>query len=71
MERPIGEIFKYSDIYLQVVEQLHYNPCENCAFFLQCNMERDNHILGDCSKETRSDHRHIIFKEIEEDSHES
>lgn len=66
MERQIGETFQYTDTTLQVVEQHHYRPCENCAFDLQCNIERDIDLLGSCDKEIRADHKHVIFKEIEE-----
>lgn len=59
MERKIGEIFKYNDVTLKVVNS---NPgCEGC-YFKQRLCGESIYITGSCS--SRKDKTPVIFKEV-------
>ena len=60
MERKIGEIFKYNDIKLKVVETEDFS-CRGCYFL----------ALGDkcyqqlCMRSERKDRKNVVFKLVE------
>lgn len=62
--RPIGEIFKFYQLKLQVIES---EACEGCffendePFCLQCR-----YYTGYCSSDVREDRKNVIFKRIDE-----
>ena len=61
--RPIGEIFEYHKIKLQVVGS---NECRNCYFY---DISRCNSIskkTGYCGSSVRDDRINVIFKRIDE-----
>ena len=62
--RPIGEIYKFYQLKLQVIEE---ETCEGCFF------ENDEPIClnvrsytGYCGREVREDRKSVIFKRIDE-----
>ena len=67
MERPIGEKFKYKDITLEVIEN-NSMYCPGCYFhnnLIPCYFHRIKNIIGFCKSCNRTDHKEIIFKEVE------
>lgn len=61
MTRPIGEIFEYRKIKLQVVEN---NGCEGCYFEdKNCPINYPTKT-GWCGDSTRDDRKSVIFKRI-------
>jgi len=67
MEREIGEIFKYKNTKLQVLEAKNAGHiCKECEFLKypnSCIKEAD--IMGSCSKCLRTDRKNVIFKKVE------
>ena len=62
--KPIGEIFKYCELKLQVIEG---ETCEGCIFESDgalCLNYRG--ITGYCGSEVREDRKSVIFKRIDE-----
>lgn len=62
--KPIGEIFEYGKLKLQVVEN---ETCEGCFFESEgalCLLLRDT--TGYCGSEVREDRKSVIFKRIDE-----
>lgn len=67
MERKVGEIFRYDDGTLKVIES---GPgCENC-YFKQRLCANSIEITGTCSGYYRKDKTSVIFKEIEDNMKE-
>lgn len=73
MERKIGEIFKYDDVFLRVVEHPNQftfeGTCsEDCYFYDKaCSPKcsyRDRNITGQCQYASRSDCKGVYFKRI-------
>lgn len=60
--RPIGEIFRYYDMKLQVVENL---SCDGCYFSKYKGCYFSLNDTGYCSIYERDDRRSIIFKRID------
>ena len=59
--RPIGEIFKYGKIKLQVVENEHCADCYFCGR-RYCICFRED--TGYCGEYSREDQKNVIFKRI-------
>lgn len=60
--RPIGEIFDYEDIKLEVVKKF---GCEGCYFRGECKIEHIE-ITGPCMISERTDFESVIFEKVEE-----
>ena len=59
--RPVGEIFEYCKLKLQVIEKL---SCEGCYF---CGDEHCLNFVSDtgyCGESARNDNKNVIFKRI-------
>ena len=63
MERKIGETFEFEGKRLIVKEKR--NDCDGCFFDGQCYNCRKE-IAGNCSEWNRSDHKEVIFIEVQE-----
>lgn len=61
--RPIGEIFEYRGIKLQVVER---RGCEGCYFYHLSDCMIKRRINGYCGYLLREDNKNVIFKQIDE-----
>lgn len=61
--RPVGEIFEYRKMKLQVVEG---ETCEGCYFSSEKYCYEHIYIAGSCSDYYRDDNKNIIFKQIDE-----
>lgn len=61
--RPIGEIFEYCKIKLQVVE---HEGCEGCFFKGEEGCLNFTNTTGVCGKLMRNDDKYVIFKHIGE-----
>lgn len=59
--RPIGEVFKYNKLKLQVQEKL---SCKGCYFENKSGCLYSVGITGCCSSKDRNDHKDVIFKQI-------
>ena len=59
MERKLGEVFKYNNVKLQVIEQEDGFSCNDCYFLngIDCNEQL-------CLRMDRHDRKSVIFKEI-------
>ena len=64
--RPVGELFEHDDVALMVVET-------NTCFCDDCHWQKKGNacdflgyvaVGGACSSGTRSDNKHVIFKEV-------
>ena len=79
MYKEIGDIFKYQDITLQVVENCNVS-CKGCSLYLKakecdsiqhcCNDCYFYEILEDCDAmlcrcTERKDHKDVIFKKVQ------
>lgn len=60
--RPVGEIFEYCKLKLQVVEG---ETCEGCYFRLEELCVNNGHDTGNCGDIYRTDGKSIIFKQID------
>lgn len=60
--RPIGEIFEYCKLKLQVVENEH---CADCYFCGQDNCFCNICKTGYCGRSNRDDRKNVIFKRID------
>lgn len=58
---PVGRIFEYRKLKLQVVECL---TCEGCYFRHEGKCLNDEVDTGDCSEHYRTDGKSVIFKQI-------
>ena len=65
MERPIGEIFYFDGVMLEVVEN-EDNHCEDCYFYkwIICRFDGIIDITGNCGPTYRKDKSNVIFKEV-------
>lgn len=61
--KPIGEIFKYRNVKLLVVENA---TCEGCFFYNKEGCLNSMKITGYCSYFIRNDNKNVIFKRIDE-----
>lgn len=59
--RPIGEIYEYNNVTLQVVER---RGCEGCYFYHFANCMNKRRITGHCGHLLREDRKSVIFKQI-------
>ena len=59
MERKLGEIFTCDGKTYQVVKGI---TCDGCCFFV----DDDVACVGGCCSADRSDHKNVIFKEVNE-----
>lgn len=59
--RPIGEVFKYGKVKLQVVEN---NVCDECYFDEGNLFLEDEEDPGYCIAKYRDDRKNIIFKQV-------
>lgn len=59
--RPIGEIFEYCRLKLQVVEN---ETCEGCFFWSNDGCLNSTNETGYCGQSMRDDKRIVIFKRI-------
>lgn len=59
--RPIGEIFKWRGVKLQVVR---FESCQGCYLDSYDNCRSYRHVTGYCSKLVRKDQKNIIFKQV-------
>lgn len=60
--RPIGEIFEYHKIILQVVEN---EDCESCYFYRNNICTNIPKKTGLCGHSVRQDRKSVIFKRID------
>lgn len=60
--RPIGEIFEYNKVTLQVVIR---RGCEGCYFYHFAICINRRRINGHCSHLQREDRKDVIFKRID------
>ena len=67
MERKIGEIFKYKNIKLQVVEAQNTTCiCKECELFKHPNScTKALYITGSCTGYVRTDKKNELFKKVE------
>ena len=66
MERKNGETFEFEGKKLKVVENNDNSGCEKCFFCnRECSSIRD--VRGFCSKELRTDMKHVIFVEVKDE----
>ena len=70
MERKIGEIFKYKNIKLQVVEAQNTTCiCKECELFKHPNScTKALYITGSCTGYVRTDKKNVVFKKVEKHS---
>lgn len=61
--RPIGEIFEYCKLKLQVVEN---ETCEGCFFCYEDGCQNSTKSTGYCGRAMRNDDKYVIFKHIGE-----
>lgn len=59
--RPIGEIFKFCNLKLQVVEN---NSCDECYFMVDVGCINYLSNTGECGESMRNDRKNVIFKRI-------
>lgn len=59
--RPIGEVFRYGKLKLQVMENDH---CINCYFCGISNCYNYIDDTGYCGESQREDNKNVIFKRI-------
>lgn len=59
--RPIGEIFEWHGVKLQVVEKI---SCKSCYFYTYKNCLNFRQNTGYCGRAMRNDDRYVIFKRI-------
>lgn len=59
--RPIGEVFRYGKMKLQVVEN---KSCKGCFFDGNECWNIDNDDAGHCYAKYRDDRKNVIFKRI-------
>lgn len=67
MERPIGDIFDFDGVKLEVVKE-KYCSCERCYFHeekIPCIRQRIITAVGRCNAFNRKDLEFVIFKKIE------
>ena len=65
MERKMGEIFKFNDIKLQVIENVDPPTCIRCYFSDKYCFNPDIvEIIGECHDFCRLDENNVYFKEI-------
>lgn len=65
MERKIGEIFEFGGEWYQCIEDEN-EDCEQCDLSNLCPYNRDfADVIGNCTKNNRSDGTSIIFKKLE------
>lgn len=63
--RPIGDRFKYSRVILKVEEHISEEVlCAGCYFIKLGICFGIKRVIGACVKETRPDHKDVIFKEV-------
>lgn len=60
--RPIGEIFEYHKIILQVVENEY---CTSCYFYRNNICTNISKKTGHCGDTVRQDRKSVIFKRID------
>lgn len=60
--RPVGEIFEYCKLKLQVVERI---SCKGCYFHDGSRCLYSIGITGYCDEKRRNDHKGVIFKRID------
>ena len=67
MERKIGEIFKYENTKLQVVEAKNTTDiCKECEFFKHPgSCTKAFPITGICTEYARTDKKSVVFKKVE------
>ena len=65
MERPIGEIFDFLGVKLEVIEG-EKDSCEGCYFYkwIICRFDGIIDITGNCGPTYRKDKSNVIFKEV-------
>lgn len=61
--RPVGEIFEYCKLKLQVVEN---ETCEGCYFCSDAGCLNYRSDTGYCGESVRNDDKNVIFKRINE-----
>lgn len=61
--RPVGEIFEYCKLKLQVVEN---ETCEGCYFWGDEGCLNYRSTTGYCGRLLRNDNTNVIFKRINE-----
>lgn len=59
--RPIGEIFEWRGVKLQVVE---HKTCQGCYFCDDAGCLNYRHVTGYCGEYLRDYHKSVIFKQI-------
>lgn len=59
--RPIGQVFKWRGVRLQVVK---YDSCQGCYLDKYDKCRSYRHDTGYCSKLVRNDGKNVIFKQI-------
>lgn len=59
--RPVGEIFKFDEVKLKVVEDFSCEGCYLDTFDCCLNFRKET---GYCSKVVRYDNKSVIFKQI-------
>ena len=67
MERPIGDIFDFDGVRLEVVNEKYFS-CEMCYFHeekIPCIRQRIINAVGRCNAFNRKDLEFVIFKKIE------
>lgn len=60
--RPIGEIFEYCKLELQVVES---ENCDGCFFWGDADCLNYRRDTGYCGDSMRNDDKNVIFKQID------
>ena len=67
MERPIGEIFDFEGVKLEVVEK-DGRYCEGCYFagLVLCRIREIMGNTGYCGSANREDRKMVIFKKVQE-----
>lgn len=60
--RPIGDVFRYGLLKLQVQEKI---TCKGCYFENDSGCLYSVGITGCCSYKDRNDHKSVIFKRID------
>ena len=63
--RPVGEVFRYKDKILEVVEVDERDHCRDCFFPVDCVLCYASYrVAGGCTRYAREDGRMVIFKEV-------
>lgn len=67
MEHAIGEIVTLPNGRKAKVVEVDIIYCHHCLFFRHCVELKILGLIGNCNPLTRTDHKHIVYKEIKEE----